>query len=73
MKLFIRQLEKSRETFENLLHTCFKCGSNNAFSVAKQVRSAEEEHLYSMSVVVVTINGGMDDTHHATNLQPRFQ
>ena len=42
MKLLIRQLEKSQEAFENLLYTCFKCGDNNIFSVAKQVRSADE-------------------------------
>ena len=36
------QLEKSKESFENLLHNCFKCGSNNVFSIAKQVRSAVE-------------------------------
>ena len=43
MKRFIRQLEKSQEAFENSLYTCFKFGSNNVFSVAKQVRSADEE------------------------------
>ena len=43
MERFIRQLEKSQEAFENsLLYTCFKCGSNNICSVAKQVRSADE-------------------------------
>ena len=42
MKRFIRQLEKSQEALENLLYPCFKCGSNNLFSVAKQVRSADE-------------------------------
>ena len=42
MKRFIRQLEKSQEALENLLHTCFKCGSNKIFSIAKQVRSADE-------------------------------
>ena len=42
MKCFIRQFEKSQEAFENSLYTCFKCGSNNIFSVAKQVRSADE-------------------------------
>ena len=42
MKRFIRQFEKSREALENSLHTCFKCGSNNIFSFAKQVRSADE-------------------------------
>ena len=42
MKRFIRQLEKSQEAFENSLYTCFKFGSNNVFSVAKQVRSADE-------------------------------
>ena len=42
MKRFIRQLEKSQEALENLLYTCFKCGSNKIFSIAKQVRSADE-------------------------------
>ena len=42
MKRFIRQFEKSQEAFENSLYTCFKCGSNNICSVAKQVRSADE-------------------------------
>ena len=42
MKHFIRQLEKSQETLENSLYTCFKCGSSNVFSVAKHVRSADE-------------------------------
>ena len=42
MKRFIRQLEISQETFENSLHTCLKCGSNNVFSIAKQIRSADE-------------------------------
>ena len=42
MKLFIRQLEKSQEAFENSLYTCFKCDSNNIFSVSKQVRPADE-------------------------------
>ena len=42
MKRFIRQLGKSQEGSENSLYTCFKCGSNNIFSVTKQVRSADE-------------------------------
>ena len=42
MKRFIRQLEKSQEALENSLYICYKCGSNNVFSVAKQVRSADE-------------------------------
>ena len=43
MKQFIRHLEKSQEPLENSLYTCFKCGSSNIFSIAKQVRSAVEE------------------------------
>ena len=42
IRRFIRQPEKSQETFENSLYTCFKCESNNNFSIAKQVRSADE-------------------------------
>ena len=42
MKRFIRQLEKSQKALENSLYTCFRCGSNNVFSVAKQVRSADK-------------------------------
>ena len=68
MKLFIRQIEKSQETFENSLYTCFKCCSNNIFSVAKQVRSADEGKVYLMNVMIVTINEGMDDTHYATDI-----
>ena len=30
------------------------------------------EHLYSVSVVIVTINGEMDDTHYATNFESKF-
>ena len=41
MKHFIRHLEKSHKPLENSLYTCFKCGSN-IFSIAKQVRSADE-------------------------------
>ena len=41
MKRFIRRLQ-SQEAFENSLYTCFKCGSNNVFSMAMQVRSANE-------------------------------
>ena len=42
IKRVIRQLKKPQETFENSLYICFKCGSNNVFSIAKQVRSADE-------------------------------
>ena len=42
MKLAIRQLEKPHEALENSLHTCLKCGTNKIFSIAKQVRSADE-------------------------------
>ena len=43
MKRAIGQLEKSQQAFLNSLYVCFKCGSSNIFSVAKQVRSADEE------------------------------
>ena len=42
MKLFKKQLEKSQEGLENSLYTCFKRGSNDVYSTAKQVRSADE-------------------------------
>ena len=67
MKRFIRQLEKSQEALENSLYTCFNCGSNNVFSLQNRSDLLMKERLYSMSVVIVTINGGMDDTHYATN------
>ena len=38
----IRQLKKSQEAVENSLYTCFRYGGNNVFSIAKQVRSADE-------------------------------
>ena len=43
VKFVIKQLEKLQEAPENSLYTCFKRGSNKIFSVAKQVRSADEE------------------------------
>ena len=61
VKCVIRQLEKPQEIFEKLLYTCFKCGGNNVFSIAKQVRLQTREHLYSTTVVIVAINGVMDD------------
>ena len=42
MKRVIRQPEKPQEALKNLLYTCFKCRSNKIFSIAKQVRSADE-------------------------------
>ena len=42
VKCVIKQLEKLQEAPENSLYTCFKCGSNKIFSVAKQVMSADE-------------------------------
>ena len=41
VKRAMEQLEKSQETLENSFYTCFKCGSNKVFSIAKQVRSAD--------------------------------
>ena len=38
----IRRPEKPPKALENSLYTCFKCGSNKIFSIAKQVRSADE-------------------------------
>ena len=61
MKRFIRQFEKSREALENSLYTCFKCGSNNIFSFANRSGLLMREHLHSMNVVIVTINGGMNN------------
>ena len=42
VKCVIRQLEIPPEALENLSCACFKCGSNNIFSIAKQVKSAGE-------------------------------
>ena len=42
VKCVMKQLEKPQETFEGSLYTCFKCGSNKIFFIAKQVRSADE-------------------------------
>ena len=38
----IRQLEKPQEALKNSLYTCFKCGRNKIFSIAKLVRSSDE-------------------------------
>ena len=42
VKNVMRQLEKPQEVRQNSLYTCFKCGSIKIFSIAKQVRSADE-------------------------------
>ena len=42
VKRVIRQLEISQEVLENSLYTCFKCGSNKIFCIAKKIRSADE-------------------------------
>ena len=42
VKHAMKQLKKQPEDLENLLHVCFKCGSKKIFSIAKQVRSADE-------------------------------
>ena len=42
LKRVIKQLEKLQEALENPLYTCFRCGGNKIFSVAKQVRCADE-------------------------------
>ena len=42
VKRAIEQLENPRQAFSNSLYAYFKCGSNSVFSVAKQVRSADE-------------------------------
>ena len=56
MKRFIRQVEKSQETLENSLYTL----------------GLMSEHLYSMSVVIVIINGEMDDTANAVHIWLKF-
>ena len=42
MNRAMEQLQKSQEALENLLYTCFKCGCNKIFAIAKQVRSVDE-------------------------------
>ena len=42
VKRAIQHLYKSWQAFSNSLYTRFKCGNNNVFSVAKQVRPADE-------------------------------
>ena len=42
VKHAMRQLEKPQEVRQNLLYTCFIYGSIKIFSIAKQVRSADE-------------------------------
>ena len=59
VKRAMEHLKKPKEIFDNSLHSCFKCGSNNVFSVAKQVRSADEET--SVFNECATVNGEMDD------------
>ena len=61
VKRAMEQLKKPQETFDNSLYACFKCGSNNVFSVAKQVRSADEGTSVFNKCRDCHNNGGMDD------------
>ena len=61
IRRFIRHLEKLQEVFERFLYTCFKCGSNNIFSVAKQVRSADERTSVFSECRNCNNKGGMDE------------
>ena len=70
MKRFIGQLEKPQK---NLWNLCFKCGRNNVFSIAKQVRSADEGTFIFTSAEIATINGGMDDSDNAVNIWSKFE
>ena len=71
MKHFIRRIEKSQEAFENSLYTCFKCVATIYFLLQNKLGLLMREHLYLMNVTNVKINRGMDDTHYATNIQPK--
>ena len=42
VKHVMRRLEKLPDALESSLYTFFKCGSSKLFSIAKQVRSADE-------------------------------
>ena len=42
LKRVKRQLEKLQEALEYSLYTFFKCGGSKIFSIAKQVKSADE-------------------------------
>ena len=42
IKRTMEQLKILQQAFSNLLYTYFKCGRNNVFPVARQVRSPDE-------------------------------
>ena len=70
VKCEIRQLEKPQEAPENSLYTCFKCVEATMYSLLQNKLDLQtREHLYSTSVVIVTINGGMDDTGYTASIQ----
>ena len=73
MRHFIRQHEKSQETFENLLSIYFKCGGIMFFLSQNRSGLLTKEHLYSTSAKTATINGEMDDTHYAVNVLSKFE
>ena len=60
IKRFIRQLEKSQETFENSLYTRFKCGRNNVFLLQNRSGLLTKERLYSTIVEIAIINREMN-------------
>ena len=68
MKRFLRQLEKSQKPLKTRCTLVSNVGATIYFLLQNRSGLLMGEHLYSMSVVIVTINGGTDDTHYAKNL-----
>ena len=73
MKHFIRQLEKPQEPLKTHCTLVSYVVATMYFLLQNKLGLLMREYLYSMSVMIVTINGRMDDTHHATNLQSKFK
>ena len=70
MKRFIKQLEKSQETFENLFYTFSNVVGKMFFLLQDRSGLLTKERPYSTSVEIATING---ETDHATDFGSKRQ
>ena len=73
MKRFITELKNHKKPLKTRCIPVLNVGATIYFLLQNRSGLPMREHLYSMNVVIVTINGEMADTHYATNLQLKFK
>ena len=61
VKRTMEQHENPRKPLDSSLYTCFNVAATRYFPSQNRLGLLMRKRLYSTSVVIVTINGGMDD------------